>query len=83
MKTREKQYVIVSEPIIKQHLRVKHVDSAVQEVFRKMASVTFLFVSSDLFDKVFADEQLAGNRQEDGRFPDIAEVSGDRFKRYD
>ena len=31
-------------------------------------------VSSDLFDEVYADEQPAGNWQEDSRFPKIAET---------
>ena len=33
-----------------------------------------IFVSSDLFDKVFADERPAGSRQEDRNFSDIAET---------
>ena len=33
-----------------------------------------IFVSSDLFDEVFAEEQPAGNRQEDSRFLEIAET---------
>ena len=33
-----------------------------------------IFVSSDLFDEVFADEQPAGNWQEDTRFPEIAKA---------
>ena len=40
--------------------------------FRKMASE--IFVLSDLVDQVFANEQPAGYRQEDSRFPEISET---------
>ena len=55
-----------------QSVRSCKADSAVQQVFCKMASE--IFVSSDLFDEVFVDEQPAGKRQEDSRFPERAET---------
>ena len=52
--------------------RSRTVDSAEQQVFRKTASE--IFVSSDLVNEVFANEQPAGYRQEDSRFPEISET---------